>query len=342
VSLSRLYVLLTHTLFSFYFLFLKKNKMDVFNFQESGYEGQTVKTCVMPDGQRMVSVYDVISVASGATNTSQTFKRLVDEGEFGEQGVINSPNFYTHKFPGQGQRKIPVANAKGAVQLILALPGRRARAFRQKVAETLIRYLGGDDSLIAEIRANQAAAAADPTSVQAFAASALPAPQVDAADHRRKFIADLEEQEERTKQMRIETKRLTTEVKERELESLENSRRFLAGLSDPRLIQTLNDSLNNQLAAAINGGAPPVLAIEGPPTQTHKTIDEILAARAGNYRRITTTTKSHIGREIVARRGRGGLQRVRKYVNGEMREVNAYPTSWEDEIMEIAQELNVL
>lgn len=46
----------------------------------------------------------------------------------------------------------PVINVKGIVKLLFWLPGEMAKQFRSKSAEVMIRYLGGDTSLIDEIK----------------------------------------------------------------------------------------------------------------------------------------------------------------------------------------------
>ena len=56
------------------------------------------------------------------------------------------------KFPGQGQNDTPVTDARGVITIINSLGGSRAAKFRQKFADTLVRYLGGDENLIGEIR----------------------------------------------------------------------------------------------------------------------------------------------------------------------------------------------
>lgn len=73
-----------------------------------------------------------------------------------------------------------------------------------------------------------------------------------------------------------------------------------------------------------------------------KTIDEILMTRAANYTSIKTDLKAKIGRAIVVLKGREGLKKVKKYINGEQRDCNAYPIDWEEEILTIAEAQGVL
>ena len=66
-----------------------------------------------------------------------------------------SPTTKAVKFKGRGQRDTPVINGPGIVRLLFLLPGPRARLFASESAETLIRYIGGDETLIAEIYKNK-------------------------------------------------------------------------------------------------------------------------------------------------------------------------------------------
>ena len=60
-------------------------------------------------------------------------------------------NLGLFKFPGRRQRETPVANIRGAVELVLLLPGHHAARIRRQAASLLVRYLGGDGSLVDEV-----------------------------------------------------------------------------------------------------------------------------------------------------------------------------------------------
>ena len=49
----------------------------------------------------------------------------------------------------------PVTNAYGIIQVILVLPGRAAAGLRKTVADLLVRYIGGDTTLVEEIYGNR-------------------------------------------------------------------------------------------------------------------------------------------------------------------------------------------
>ena len=97
-----------------------------------------------------VSIYDVIGLITGYApeHRSQIWYRLCDQ--FPEVNTIGV-NF---RFPGRGQRDTPVADAEGIVTIIMLLPGRAAAVARQSAANVLVRYLGGDLSLVREVMHN--------------------------------------------------------------------------------------------------------------------------------------------------------------------------------------------
>lgn len=99
---------------------------------------------------KRVSVFDLIAGMTGSKNPQLSFKRLADEHP--EVRTLSSDFTFT----GQGQRATPVCDVKGAVRIMLLLPGRAAARFRESTAHLLIRYLGGDETLVDEIRANAA------------------------------------------------------------------------------------------------------------------------------------------------------------------------------------------
>ena len=96
-----------------------------------------------------VSIYDVIATTFGMKNPHDSWLSLCRE----HNEVLGlTENF---KFPGRGQRDTPVTDAKGIVQIIMLLPSRAAAPIRAKAADVLVRYLGGDSSLVPEIQANR-------------------------------------------------------------------------------------------------------------------------------------------------------------------------------------------
>ena len=95
-----------------------------------------------------VSVYDVFQqlFRIGASDTSKTFARLLES--FPELREADNPAWISWKFPGERQRETPVTDARGIVRIIMLLPCRAAAPVRAKAADVLVRYLGGDPSLV--------------------------------------------------------------------------------------------------------------------------------------------------------------------------------------------------
>ena len=96
---------------------------------------------------KMISVFDFIKVVGGQTNPRKTWNRILNEHntEFGIVAKWDYSQFGKTK-------KTPVVNVHGMVKILFWLPGELAKQFRSKSAETMIRYLGGDLTLIDEIK----------------------------------------------------------------------------------------------------------------------------------------------------------------------------------------------
>ncbi len=97
-----------------------------------------------------VAVFDLISVITGQCGAVRMIcKRL----------LASHPEIvticYDYKFKGRGQKYIPVTSAKGAVMIINALPGKVAAKLRLEWADVIVRYLGGDLTLVQEIQHNR-------------------------------------------------------------------------------------------------------------------------------------------------------------------------------------------
>ena len=98
-----------------------------------------------------VCVYDVIGVITGQSSNAcrVIYSRL----------VTNHPEVVTiccdFKFTGRGQQPIPVADARGITEIVMLLPGKAAATVRKEAASVLVRFLGGDVSLVDEIARNR-------------------------------------------------------------------------------------------------------------------------------------------------------------------------------------------
>ena len=132
--------------------------MNQLTFQTGSFAGETIRTT--SDGY--ASIYDVMRVAGVGRTSTLAWDELKEK--------IPALDVKYFKFVGRGQRDTPVINGQGLVRLLFILPGKRARLFVAQSAETLVRYLGGDETLIQSIYRNREIAEKDPSSVQAFMA----------------------------------------------------------------------------------------------------------------------------------------------------------------------------
>jgi hypothetical protein len=98
-----------------------------------------------------VSVYDVLQLVTGcgANCCNIVFQRLSDSYP---EVATKCSNF---KFSGRGQRDTPVIDAAGIIEIIMILPGKAAAKMRRSAADVMVRYLGGDPSLVHEIATNR-------------------------------------------------------------------------------------------------------------------------------------------------------------------------------------------
>ena len=94
-----------------------------------------------------VSVVDVAAVITGKDHNAaaQDLRRMSEKYPEVNAKCID------FKFPGQGQRKTRITDARGMVSVIMLLPGRHAARVRRQAADLLVRYLGGDLALVDEV-----------------------------------------------------------------------------------------------------------------------------------------------------------------------------------------------
>jgi hypothetical protein len=111
-----------------------------------------VVRCTWIEKVLFLSVRDVIMHICGSSGkrANETWERLTDR-----QKQELADDISQFKFPGQGQRDMPIITVDGAMKLIMMLPGKRAKAMRVQAADILSRYVLGHESLEAEIRQNR-------------------------------------------------------------------------------------------------------------------------------------------------------------------------------------------
>ena len=97
-----------------------------------------------------VAIYDVLQLVTGCSSNSCSivYQRITEA--FPE--VLTKVSVF--KFSGRGQRDTPITDAHGIVELLMVMPGKAAAKARRGAAEVMVRYLGGDMSLVQEIATN--------------------------------------------------------------------------------------------------------------------------------------------------------------------------------------------
>ena len=178
---------------------------------EGEFSGKQIRT--NDDGY--ACVFDLIEVATGhsrnaARDTWVTMKR--------ENSAESFCSVFPVRFPGL-QRETPGAKAAQVVEIIMALPGVKARQFRKNAAKVLVRYLGGDVTLLEEVQVN---ARREDGPSQFFQAEVT----------RQHQPMQIEDREMKMMEMHLEMKRLETEDKRLEIENKRFAERILEKSED--------------------------------------------------------------------------------------------------------------
>ena len=116
--------------------------------QLSALLGHSVKRIRITDETPpRISVIDAAIALTGKSHhdVAQDFRRVSEQ--YPEVGTKCSH----FRFKGRGQRDTPITTIHGLVELVFLLPGRQAAQVRRQAAELLVRYLGGDLSLVDEV-----------------------------------------------------------------------------------------------------------------------------------------------------------------------------------------------
>ena len=93
------------------------------------------------------SVIDVIMALTGKTanHSAESLRELTQRHPEVNGNIVN------FKFRGQGQRDTPVSDASGIVEIVMLLGGYHAALVRRQAANLLVRYLGGEPTLVDEV-----------------------------------------------------------------------------------------------------------------------------------------------------------------------------------------------
>lgn len=126
--------------------------MSMLSFSEL-VDGASVRICHI-DNVAHLSVRDVIMVVCDKSmgDASKVWARISEE-------IKGRLDVHLESFKFHCEQPSRVITLRGAIQLIMHLPGNMAGEFREKACDIILRYMAGDESLVPEIMANAASAA---------------------------------------------------------------------------------------------------------------------------------------------------------------------------------------
>jgi hypothetical protein len=116
---------------------------------EAGIKNDTRVRTVDLEGVKRVSALDVIKLMiDPRSSASVVWSRVTEQFPDLLQGMVN------YRFSGAGQRPTPTINAQSTVMLMNVIPGKCAVKFRLHCADIVVRFLGGDETLISDVHRN--------------------------------------------------------------------------------------------------------------------------------------------------------------------------------------------
>ncbi len=211
-------------------------------FEDGTFAGQTIR--VTEDGY--ASIYDIMRVAGVGRDPFHAWNDLKDKlrpaSVTSGTSKTPGPTVKYYKFTGRGQRDTPVINGAGLVRLLMLLPGPKARQFVAESAETLVRFIGGDESLVAEIHRNREIAQGNSNSVQSFMRSNIST----VSDL---TMVDFETEERRARLVKLcnENELQKEEIKSRKLEVLDKYKNYaIDNIQDARVKEHIDNEISNR------------------------------------------------------------------------------------------------
>lgn len=258
------------------------------------------------------SVYDVIQLVTGCGKKDITHVFQSIHSSFPDV-LVWTQKF---KFPGQGQRLTPVAYLKDLIEIAWLCPGRNAKEFRRTGAVTMCRALGGDLSLVEEIKARHGEVSETEQS------ALLAGTGVSVAEANGQALVSKEEsageRAERVKRMRVETDEMAMRV-------YNQLKSFAISHDDERDRLFFKDAARNY--ARTNFGAHLELEPEHNTLNTQNKQITISETARGMGVRLSRGDEARVGRAAAAayreKHGKNPPKHER-FVDGAVRNVNLY------------------
>ena len=108
------------------------------------FNESNVRICTI-DGIKHIAIYDLISAICQVKNQHDMFMRLKAENN----EILQSINSF--QFPGRGQKNTPISNIETATEIIMILPGKRAKQYRKAAVRSLLNVMNPSEDFIKEI-----------------------------------------------------------------------------------------------------------------------------------------------------------------------------------------------
>jgi hypothetical protein len=284
---------------------------------------------------QQASVIDVIRLITGKKSNAagEAFQRL------GRELVANCDQL---RINGKG-KPTPVCDAPTMVELIWELPGKAAKAFRRQCAHYIVRILGGDASLVEEMRDRADASTSSQRDFFLGKRGTDAREQDEAAAQRLKLRRDeaeltrleaetqlyVKEQAAKGEQLTLQVEREKMDLEQRKAEMNASAVTFYRNLvqevfhSDAHMQAAFKD----YTMATLGRGSTQTT---GATTLAQFAPDISTIASDLGFRGQSNAVLSRLGKAIAkayrARHGRAP-ETTQKYVNGSVRRVNAYRQS---------------
>ena len=114
---------------------------------EEVIEGQASTVRVTED--KMIVANDLIMAITGSNrnDAAKTLARIPED-------IFSHDKLSIKNLPGKGNSQIKVVSLPDAIELVMVLPGKMSKMYCKKIADVIVRYLDGDQSMCHEIVAN--------------------------------------------------------------------------------------------------------------------------------------------------------------------------------------------
>jgi len=258
-----------------------------------------------PDS-KMGSVLDVIALITGTDQktASTTFKRIV------ETYPNVSAGCGIHQFSGRGQRATPVAHLSTLLEIAWLCPGKHAMEFRRTGAVTMCRALGGDLSLVEQIKERHSEIAGTEEQAAFLEGTGVSVDKANGQALSRREMAEVLKLEAEAMKMQAEAMKMQAEARAMQLANHENAKKASQSMAEMAASETdvrhrlyLQDASKNivmQSVSYITGSDQNAIQTANENANLHKPINISDVAADLGFRRLDHSKLGAIGK-VMAR-----------------------------------------